>query len=76
MNTVPILQLNVDHEYSLFPTRRPGPDYVADVAVIVVNVVSTCVLLLLVYRPVYFSAGREQKTGDTIRVQSAGTFDL
>ena len=43
------IRLNVDHEYSLFPTGRPGPDYAADVhvAVIVVNIVSTAFISLL-----------------------------
>ena len=41
--------LNVDHEYSLFPTRRSGPDYAADVAVIVVNIVSTALISLLLF---------------------------
>ena len=43
------LELNVDHEYSLFHTRRSGPDYAADVAVIVVNIVSTAFISLLLF---------------------------
>ena len=62
------LQLKVDHEYDgLFSTGRFGPDYAADVAVVFVNVVSTAFIsLLLVYRPVYFSPGRDQKTTNTV----------